>query len=265
MASKWRGTLVMPQGVGRVESASGGGLLLEAIALRESLLSDRLGSRVSHLTGGDEVYNKSFGSLIITLRQREMVEDFIPIIDRIDTWREYRNEALHNIMVKFQSGERPSWEDKVGPLPRIVQAGKEVLRAFDAIDRGERRKNGARPAATEPAAFGDDRAERLTQNPAKVAAEESESDFWSPCLARGHRKARDYSWPPAWRSKSATSRWFPSFARAMGVLPYRSLALTSALWASSNSTRPCFPFAPQRAENAAAIVLSRLLKNPFLT
>jgi hypothetical protein len=43
-----------------------------------------------------------------------------------------------------------------------VREGKKVLRAFDAVDKRERRKNGARPAATEPAAFGDRRRELVT-------------------------------------------------------------------------------------------------------
>jgi hypothetical protein len=145
---------------GRVESATEAGYYLEAITLLESILTDRLESRASYLTGRNEGY-QNLGPLIHTLRQHESIADFRPIIDRIDAWRERRNEALHEI-VKFQRGERPTWEEKVGPLPQIVREGKKVLCAFDAVDKRERRNNGARPAATEPAAFGDARHEQVT-------------------------------------------------------------------------------------------------------
>ena len=46
-----------------------------------------------------------------------------------------------------------------------------------------------------------------------------------------------YSWPPCWRSNSAISLLSCNMAKAKGVLPLLSLALMSALFASSNSTR----------------------------
>jgi hypothetical protein len=141
----------------RIESATAAGYFLEAITLLESILADRLESRASYLTDRNEGY-QSLGPLIRTLRQCEIVADFRPIIEQIDAWRKRRNEALHEV-VKFSSGERPTWEDKVGPLPEIVREGKEVLLAFCAVDERDRRKNGARPAATEPAIFGDGRRE----------------------------------------------------------------------------------------------------------
>jgi hypothetical protein len=35
----------------------------------------------------------------------------------------------------------------------MSREGKRVVRAFDAVDKAERQRNGARPAATEPTAF----------------------------------------------------------------------------------------------------------------
>jgi hypothetical protein len=90
----------------RIESATEAGYYLEAIALLESILTDRLESRASYLTRGNEGY-RNLGPLIRALRRHENVADFRPIIEQIDAWRERRNEALHE-MVKFQSGERPT-------------------------------------------------------------------------------------------------------------------------------------------------------------
>ena len=136
----------------RIADASSAGFYLEAITLLEGILADRMESRASYLTGTDVSY-RTLGSLIDTLRKHEFVADFKAILEQIDKWREKRNRALHE-MVKFATGERPSWEDKTGPLPSIVDEGRHVLRRFDAIDKRERRSHGARPAATEPAAFG---------------------------------------------------------------------------------------------------------------
>lgn len=135
----------------RITSASAAGYYLEAITLLESILTDRLESRASYLTGQNEGY-QNLGPLIRTLKKHENVPEFRPIIEEIDAWREQRNEAVHE-MVKFQPGEHPTWEEKVKPLSQIVTEGKRVLRAFDALDKRERRKNDTRSAATEPAAF----------------------------------------------------------------------------------------------------------------
>lgn len=135
----------------RILTAAEAGYCLEAITLLECILTDRLESRTGHLTGQNEGY-QNLGPLIGTWRKHENVEDFRPIINEVDAWRKRRNRAVHE-MVKFESGEHPTWEEKLDPLSEIVREGKRVLRAFDAIDKRERRKNGVRPAATEPAAF----------------------------------------------------------------------------------------------------------------
>lgn len=138
----------------RINLAESAGFHLEAIALIESILSDRMESRASYLSGTNIGF-KTLERLLKELRARESVSDLLKVLKRIDSWKDQRNISLHE-MVKFQEGMFPSWEDKQGPLSRIVTDGKAVLRAFDSIDKRERRRNGARPAATEPAAFEDD-------------------------------------------------------------------------------------------------------------
>ena len=89
---------------GRVESATEAGYYLEAITLLESILTDRLESRASYLTGRNEGY-QNLGPLIHTLRQHESIADFRPIIDRIDAWRERRNEAVSKRRASYLGGE----------------------------------------------------------------------------------------------------------------------------------------------------------------
>ena len=138
----------------RITSAAKAGYHLEAITLLESILTDRLESRASYLSRQNVGY-QNLGAVLSLIRKHENVEEFRPVISAIDAWRERRNGAVHE-MVKFQPDERPSWEDKTSSLPDIVNEGRRVLRAFDTLDKLERRKNKARPAATEPAAFGSD-------------------------------------------------------------------------------------------------------------
>ena len=135
----------------RIDAASRDGYHLEAITLLESILTDRMESRASYLAG-ENVGLQNLGPLIQSLKKVETQPEFRAILEEIDAWRILRNEAVHE-MVKFRPGESPTWQQKVGPLSRIVREGKRVLRAYDAIDKQERRRNGARPAATEPAAF----------------------------------------------------------------------------------------------------------------
>lgn len=86
------------------------------------------------------------------MKVTKALEEFRSILEQIESSRKHRNEALHE-MAKLQPPEYPTREEKLGPLPQGVREGRMVLRAFDKIDKGGRRKNGARPGATEPAAL----------------------------------------------------------------------------------------------------------------
>jgi hypothetical protein len=136
-----------------VDVATKAGFHLEAITLLESILTDRMESRASFLTSTIQGY-QNLGPLITTLKKHEKLPEFLAVLDSIDAWREQRNAAVHE-MVKFEAGHAPTWDEKLKPLPKIVLEGKRIIRAFDRIDKRERLKNGARRAATEPAAFSD--------------------------------------------------------------------------------------------------------------
>lgn len=135
----------------RVAQATNAGYHLEAITLLESLLSDRMESRASFLTGNNEGF-RTLGELVRIFDNHEKVPEFASLAVRIDGWRGHRNRALHE-MVKFAPGEFPTWAQQTGGLAAIVREGQECLRAFAALDEQERERNGARPPATWPNAF----------------------------------------------------------------------------------------------------------------
>ena len=97
----------------RILSATAAGYYLEAVTLLESILTDRLESRASYLTGQNKGY-QNLGPLVRTLQEHEVVAEFRPIIKEIDAWRKRRNQAVHEV-VKFQAAEHPTWEEKVEP------------------------------------------------------------------------------------------------------------------------------------------------------
>jgi hypothetical protein len=136
----------------RVNQATEAGYHLEAIALLESLLSDRMESRASYLTGKNHGYSM-LGDLVRLFETHERVEDFSALVERIDSWRRRRNRALHE-MVKFAQGEFPTWEQQTADLPEIVRDGQTCLHDFAALDERERMQAGVSPPATWPNAFG---------------------------------------------------------------------------------------------------------------
>ena len=117
-------------------------------------------SRASFLSGTNIGF-KTLERLLKELRARETVTEFLNVLERIEAWKDHRNSSLHE-MVKFQTGMKPTWEEKQGPLGEIVSDGKALVREFDSIDKRERRRNDGKPAATEPAAFEDHEDLRVT-------------------------------------------------------------------------------------------------------
>jgi len=124
---------------------------LEAITLLESILTDRMESRASYLKQTNQGF-QNLGDLINTLRISEQVDELKAILGVIDAWRIRRNKAIHE-MVKFEEGTVKRWEQSIAGLQSIAEDGQCILKEFDRIDIQERKKNGARPAATEPGVF----------------------------------------------------------------------------------------------------------------
>ena len=133
-----------------LNKASAQGYYLEAIALLESLLTDRMESRATYLTGSNTGF-RTLGALLSIFQSVEKDPHFLQVLRKIDTWRVHRNDALHS-MAKFEMGAVVSWAKKVTKLPRVVEEGRELLQAYNTLDIAERHKANKR-AATEPSAF----------------------------------------------------------------------------------------------------------------
>ena len=114
----------------RIKEANNAGYYLESITLIESMLSDRLESRLTYLLKTDFSF-KNLGSLI--KKAREIENDSILLkylVEDLDLWRDARNKALHE-MVKIADGETITWNDRVKVINEVSSNGLTLLRAID--------------------------------------------------------------------------------------------------------------------------------------
>jgi hypothetical protein len=129
------------EGHARIQAAIGAGFFLEAITLTESLIADRLESRLSFLTGSDISF-LSLGPLIDLTKQHETYPEVRGLVTSdVDDWRRQRNAAAHE-MLKIESGDRRSWDDRNSQLKVVAKGGYRILRTLvRAIDRLKPRRS----------------------------------------------------------------------------------------------------------------------------
>ncbi|NOS81838.1 MAG: hypothetical protein HOP32_09700 [Nitrospira sp.] len=107
------------------------GFYLEAIAVTESLLSDRLESRATFLLQDDFSF-KTLEKLIRTLAEKEVDPILIDIVTtEVVNWKDLRNRALHE-MAKLAHGDSETWHERVASLPEVATKGLAVVRKVDS-------------------------------------------------------------------------------------------------------------------------------------
>lgn len=118
------------QAYSRINDATKQGFFLEAITIIESLVSDRIESRLTFLKGRDFSF-KTLGGLIKESRKIETDSALRGLVDQnLDRWRNDRNKALHEI-AKIADGDSSTWEDRVKGIVPVATDGLKVLRAID--------------------------------------------------------------------------------------------------------------------------------------
>ena len=106
------------------------GFYLEAITLVESLVTDRVESRLSFLKKTDFSF-KTLGTLIAESKKLEpdaVLKDLVT--QRLDQWRDARNKALHE-MAKLANGVATTWDERVQNVVPVAKEGLTTLRAID--------------------------------------------------------------------------------------------------------------------------------------
>ncbi len=114
----------------RITEASNLGFFLEAITLIESLVSDRVESRLSFI--GDEDF--SFKTLERLIKKaKELETDLVMktlVESELKVWAGKRNRALHE-MAKIENGDVSSWNERYALLKPVVDSGVKLLRNID--------------------------------------------------------------------------------------------------------------------------------------
>jgi hypothetical protein len=122
----------------RIDEAIDEGYYLEAITLVESLISDRLESRLGELRG-DATGFKPLGNLVRKMKSEETDSELKNIVsNKVDNWRDRRNTALHE-MVKIEKGEKVDWDERMKNNKSVAVDGKEIVREVDNRIRAIRR------------------------------------------------------------------------------------------------------------------------------
>jgi hypothetical protein len=137
------------------------GYYLEAIAILDSLICDRLASRLGHLTGEGVELRLTCGQLCqrliggdsTTRSGSEKDAEFREAIGSIREWVGRRNDALHAAAKVLHSDDSSrSFPTLLKSRRRDALDGKKVLRKFDDLDTASRARVGKSPA-TRPNAF----------------------------------------------------------------------------------------------------------------
>lgn len=113
------------------------GYYLEAIALQESIIADRLESRLKFLTGTDKYSFKHLEILIKAIKAFESdtrLRDLV--VNDVDTWRDKRNKSLHQ-MAKIEQTNPLTWGEKLTFVRQVAEEGsmlfREVVKAVDHL------------------------------------------------------------------------------------------------------------------------------------
>lgn len=123
----------------RINQANSAEFHLESITIIESLISDRLESRISFLFSRDFSF-KTLGELIKKSKNAETDPELKSIIlEEIEPWRLERNSALHE-MAKIADGDTRAWADKYAALGNIAHSGLTILKKLQKRMRQLKRK-----------------------------------------------------------------------------------------------------------------------------
>ena len=110
-----------------IEQSIKEGYYCEAIAIIESVITDRLESRISYLKD-ENVGFQNLGPAIKKLKACETDTKLISILADLDEWRKKRNSALHEL-VKIEDGKPMlQWSQRILSLSLSATEGYELLK-----------------------------------------------------------------------------------------------------------------------------------------
>jgi hypothetical protein len=115
----------------RIEKCMELGFYGEAVIIIESVITDRLESRISFLQK-ENVGFRNLGPLIHEAKKVETDGKTLVLLDELDKWRENRNVAVHEL-VKIEEGLEPmGWTDRLVSIADTAKEGYRLLKLLYA-------------------------------------------------------------------------------------------------------------------------------------
>lgn len=126
---------------------------LEAIALLESMIADRLEARLAclHQQSPEKRNLSTLGNLTQELSGDALKEskEAQDLYQKVKEWAHGRNEALHE-MVKLAECSEKDWEEKVGEAQATAEKGLTLFRKLDALVRRLNKPTKSATKASQP-------------------------------------------------------------------------------------------------------------------
>lgn len=130
---------VIKAAISRYNTAIEHSFFLEATALIESLISDRLESRFGELIKGPVPFD-TIGNLLNSLRKVETDNVLKEIMNKqINTWCGDRNTVIHQA-AKIEIGKKKDWNDYLKQAEKTAKDGRKIFNAYNKQLKKLRRK-----------------------------------------------------------------------------------------------------------------------------
>lgn len=121
---------VIKAAISRYNTAIEHSFFLEATALMESLISDRLESRLGELKKGSVTFD-TIGNLLNALRKIETDIELKEIMNKqINTWCGDRNTVIHQA-AKIEIGKKKDWNDYLKQAGKTAKDGRKLFDAYN--------------------------------------------------------------------------------------------------------------------------------------
>lgn len=124
--------------ISRMKKSIEDGYYLEAIALQESIIADRLESRLNFLSQSSNYSFITLDTLVRTFGDNKSIEPNLNlknlVITQVKNWKEGRNKALHE-MAKISDNDLLTWNEKQEKVKTIAEEGLVLFRDVDNMVR----------------------------------------------------------------------------------------------------------------------------------